>query len=102
MVQRGYLASISVLSAHFFPSRGTTYSRYLRTAAPERVSHRFTRSRFETFDDVTVPFHSSFLLPAKPALRPGVALALGGGFARARLPRRGPWRVGGAARALPG
>ena len=82
MVQRGYLASISVLSAHFFPSRGATYSRYLRTATPERVSHRFTRSRFETFDDVTVPFHSSFLLPAKPALRPGVALALGGGFAR--------------------
>lgn len=46
------------------------------------MAHRFTSSRFETLFLVTLPFHSPFLFGERPKLRPGVGLALGGGFAR--------------------
>jgi NTE family protein len=82
MVQRGYCASISVLSAHFVPFLAVASAQYVGTEFSERRSHRSPWQGLENLFFVSSNFYVRFRPAEKPNLRPGIGLALGGGFAR--------------------
>lgn len=82
MVQGGYCPSTEILSALFFPSICIRLRKYISTASSERPSHRSVSADFEKVVSVAHSFYSRFRLDLAPSLRPGIGLALGGGFAR--------------------
>jgi len=82
MVQRGYCASISVLSDRSCPFSLNALAGYVRTAWEERLFHRAGRWPDENLPLVTPDLYSRFKFVEKPRLAPGIGLALGGGFAR--------------------
>jgi NTE family protein len=82
MVHGGYPGSISVLREHLFLfslrilEEVHSYC-FDGTPVPSRRS-----TPFEIVFAVTLPLSSSFYFDHQPTLRPGIGLALGGGFAR--------------------
>jgi len=84
MVQRGYYSSISVLSAFSLLNSVNLLREYFGTAISGRASHRRCSSSVETLSLVTRRLHypATLFSETPTLLRPGVGLALGGGFAR--------------------
>lgn len=82
MVQRGYGASISVLSTLLISVNACISVRYVGTVNSERASHGHSLTPTEILSPVTKDLHSRFHSAEKPRLRSGIGLALGGGFAR--------------------
>jgi NTE family protein len=56
--------------------------KYVGTAIPERAAHRIRSIALSRISFVTPSFELPIRLTEGPALRPGIGLALGGGFAR--------------------
>jgi NTE family protein len=82
MVQRGYDASISVLSGLWEAFSHAHLARYVGTACAERLTHRLLTVLRGTLYSVTPDLYSRFKFMEKPKLPTGIGLALGGGFAR--------------------
>lgn len=82
MVQRGYYTSTEILPEPFYPFPYSRLRKYQCTVVSNRRSHRAAHPVFEIVALVAYDFHSRLRVVAEPALRPGIGLALGGGFAR--------------------
>jgi NTE family protein len=82
MVQRGYYASTEILPSTFYPLPYSRLRKYIGTVVSKRRSHRAARLVFENVAFVAYDFRSRLRVAAEPNLRPGIGLALGGGFAR--------------------
>lgn len=82
MVQRGYQASISVLREVIFPFCSRELWKYFRTDLSGRRFHRAKTADFDKVGSMTGDLYLRFVPVEEARLRPGIGLALGGGFAR--------------------